>query len=266
MVHELRRKLSISTSFSYDMPLREQIPLIAEIGFTHISIGGNTEHAGYLTKGGQEVINDLLNKYSLSIDTIHGPRIDQEDSIQQIEKVTDAAVELSVGVIVVHCSAFNARTEELPAKAAVLLRVCDTLSKIAEKKKLRFAFENVLPGPATELIGKLLEQTNPSFFGFCYDSSHDQVGGPRPFTLLDEWSNRLLTAHLSDRIRDFVDHVIPGEGFIEWADLSITLRKSKLPPPLLMEVMMTHSLEKDPRRFLSRTYTAGCSIYDMVFG
>ncbi len=32
--------------------------------------------------------------------------------------------------------------------------------------------------------------------------------------LLAQLRHRLIAVQLSDRIRDFVDHVIPGEGFI----------------------------------------------------
>lgn len=61
-----------------------------------------------------------------------------------------------------------------------------------------------------------LARLDPALFGFCYDSAHVQIDGPRPFQLLDDLQDRVIAVHLSDRLRAFTDHVLPGEGFIAW--------------------------------------------------
>jgi sugar phosphate isomerase/epimerase len=124
--------------------------------------------------------------------------------------------------------------------------------------------ENVTPGPATEVVRRAILETDPAAIGFCYDSSHDQIGGPNEFELLLELRERLVAVHLSDRVREFVDHVIPGEGFIDWSKLCPILASARITFPLLLEVMTTNCVEKDPLRFLSQAFESGRELYHRI--
>lgn len=136
---------------------------------------------------------------------------------------------------------------------------------MARGSGVRFALENVLPGVATDFIEEIINETDPAYFGFCYDSSHDQVGGPHSFGLLDRLSGRLIAVHISDRIREFVDHVIPGEGFIDFDHMCSLLRQASIDFPLLMELMTTHSRYKEPQVFLAAAYEEAAKLYDRIF-
>ena len=261
-----QRELSISTSFDYDVPIELQIPLITAAGFTHVSLGGREAHSGYLSKGSRMRLKTLVQRHSLRIDTIHGPRADQPGSIELLSEVAEAAADLSAPVVVAHGGPFAFDEAELPARLEGLLSVCEALGPIAARTGVVFALENVLPGPATDLVRQALPHLNPRHFGFCYDSAHDQIGGPRPFDLLDELRDRAVAVHLSDRVREFVDHVLPGEGFIDWEALAGHLRALSLAGPLLLEVMVTHSAEKETRRFLQLAGERGAWLWDLVLG
>ena len=113
-----------------------------------------------------------------------------------------------------------------------------------------------MPGPATDLARRALFDLDSAAFGLCYDSSHDQIDGPRPFDLIDEFRNRIFAVHLSDRIKAHVDHVIPGEGFVAWADMCQKLGMANYTGPILMEVLMTHSRFQEPDDFLGKAQAA----------
>lgn len=49
-----RREISISTCFDYDVPIESQLPLVAEAGFTHVSLGAREPHSKYLSQDGRE--------------------------------------------------------------------------------------------------------------------------------------------------------------------------------------------------------------------
>jgi len=259
------RELSISTSFDYEVPIEAQLSLIAEAGFTHVSLGGQEAHSGYLATTSRVRLKELLRRHSLRIDTIHGPRADQPDGVAVLSATIEAAVDLSAPVVVVHGGPFDFKAAELPSRLEALLRTCEALEPVLAATGIVVALENVLPGPATELVRRALPQLDPQHFGFCYDSSHDQIGGPRPFDLLAELRDRVVTVHLSDRIADFVDHVIPGDGFIDWSTLTARLRESRFAGPLLLEVAVTHSAQKETWPFLKLAYERGCQLYDQIF-
>jgi sugar phosphate isomerase/epimerase len=115
-----------------------------------------------------------------------------------------------------------------------------------------------MPGPATKLLSKVLAETDGTLFGFCYDTSHEQMDGPRAYDLVDKFGDKLFAVHISDRSAPFVDHQIPGEGFIDWPTVMKKLQHSGFQNPLLLEVMMTHSKYREPNQFLSEAYKAAC--------
>jgi len=112
--------VSVAISFDYALPIDQQIPLIADAGFTHFSLGADVAHSDYLSAGGQQRLRACAQTLGLAIDTIHGPRADQPHALATLTAVIDAAAELSVPVVVVHGSPFDFPEAELSAR----LRSC----------------------------------------------------------------------------------------------------------------------------------------------
>ncbi|HWE64144.1 MAG TPA: sugar phosphate isomerase/epimerase family protein [Chloroflexota bacterium] len=250
--------LSISTCFDATIPLDAQLPLIAQAGFTYVSLSGNRDHFDYLAAEQRHHLRGLLRRVSLRLDTLHGPRLHQVTDETLVE-VVHAAADLTVPIVVVHAGPFDLEGVDLAGHLERTLNTCSAIESVLRATGVRMALENVLPGPATELVRSALMQLDPAYFGFCYDSSHDQIDGPRPFNLLAELQDRVIAVHLSDRVRAFTDHVLPGEGFIAWDDLLCLLRTSPFAGPLLLEVMMAHSSYKDAPLFLQQAYQRGAS-------
>ena len=238
-----RPHLSVSTAIDYTLPITEQIPLIAAAEFTHVSIGENTDHSGIFDARRRRRLVHLLREHGLEIDTVHGPRIDLHGQ-DLVPRTVAVAAELGSPVVVAHGGPFDFPVAELSDRLAVLDRQLDVIQSCLTEHGVVLALENVMPGPATDLVPLALEDRDPSRFGFCYDSAHDQIGGPRPLWLLSQLGDRLRAVHLSDRVREFVDHVPPGDGFIDWAILSAAIRATTFAAPLLFEVMLTHTPEK----------------------
>lgn len=259
----LRERLSISTCFDYGIPIEKQLALVSEAGFTHISLGQNRSHFDYLDRENRRKILKLLKQYSLQIDTIHGPELDKTDT-SHLTAIAESALRLQTRVVVLHGGPFDFNQDELYSRLEKLKRTCQELDNISRRIGVIFALENVCPGPATELVRRAISETDPATIGFCYDSSHDQIGGPKPFDLLVELIDRLVAVHISDRVKEFVDHVIPGEGFIAWDVLCPILATSKMDFPLLLEVMIANSSEKEPGKFLSLAFKSGCALHNRI--
>jgi sugar phosphate isomerase/epimerase len=258
------RELSISTSFDYTMPIDAQLELAARVGFTHVSLGENADHSGILSPTRRRHLTSLFSQHGLRLDTVHGPRLDTLADGRLVATL-EAAAELGAPVVVAHAGPFDFPASELPRRLDVLEQACRVLAPVLAQTGVKLALENVLPGPATDLVRRALPQLDSSQFGFCYDSAHDQIGGPRPFTILEELGNRLTAVHLSDRIREFVDHVPPGDGFLDWPKLCARLRRTPFRGPLLLEVMVLHSAQKEPAQLLPITYERACNLYDQIF-
>ncbi|MBN1430568.1 MAG: sugar phosphate isomerase/epimerase [Anaerolineae bacterium] len=260
-----RPALSISTCFDYTIPIEKQIPVIAAAGFSHVSLGGTVEHSGYQTASGRKRLKNLIRENGLAIDTLHAPCcMDLPDSSRQLAEVASAAAEIDIPVVVVHAGPFEIEGSDPTDLFKRVLQTGSYLETVSRETGVIFAVENVLPGPATDLVLDVVSQLDPACFGFCYDSSHEQIDGPNPFDLLPSFSGRLLAIHLSDRIAAYVDHVPPGEGFIDWNGLVQALRQTQYANPLLFEVAVTHSAVKEMEQFLALTYRRACQVHQML--
>lgn len=252
--------ISISTCFDYSVPLDVQLGMIREAGFRFVSFGRNFDHSGILDAGRLKAVNSALSSNRLSVDTIHGYEMDKPDSLEVNRAVVRAATSLEAPVVALHCSAFTFDSATLADKRRDIREKLKQYASLARESGVKFAFENVLPGVATDFMEEMLREADPDHFGFCYDSSHDQIDGPRDFGFLERLSGRLIAIHISDRIREFVDHVLPGEGFIDFAALCDILVKAKIGFPLMMEVMTAHSSIKDPMAFLKAAKEAASDL------
>ena len=258
------RDISISTCFDYSQPIEEQLPMIRRAEFSHVSIGGDYMHSGILQRERLLKLRESVAKAGLKTDTVHGYALNKSDTLEINEKLVEAAATLGAPVIVLHCSPFTFNPATLEERKNDILRKIPVLERLAEEYHIKFVFENVLPGVATDLAKYAISQTSTGYFGLCYDSSHDQIDGPRPFTLLEDLPSRLMAVHLSDRIKYLVDHVTPGEGFIDFTALCGLLARAGMHFPLLMDVM-THSRYKDRAEFLTVTYQKAADLYDSIW-
>ena len=257
--------ISIASCFDYDIPMEEQMKYISDAGFTHISLGSNLEHSKLFEEERIIQIKNALSENNLSIDTLHFSQSLSTDDWQLVmERTMQIANELNVFVVVAHCTSFMGKeiqsdedVEKLKASVVELVTLC-------KKYNVKVALENLCPGKATGLLEKMLEISNSNYIGFCYDSSHDQVDGPRPMALLEKWKHRLIAVHISDRIKPFTDHVTIGEGFIKFDEMVSILSTIDFDFPFLMEVMKTYSQYKDTNEFLSETYKGACEIVSRI--
>src|SRR5260370_11433369 len=124
------RAVSIATSFDYGDPLDVQVPLIVEAGFTYCSLGANATHSDYLATTGRAHIRGLTERHGISIDTIHGPRLDGSDSLAMVSRAVTAAGELGVPVVVVHGSPVDFPEVDLPERLHELFHACPGLAPL----------------------------------------------------------------------------------------------------------------------------------------
>jgi sugar phosphate isomerase/epimerase len=257
-------EISISTSFNYSISIYEQVKLLKKHKINYISLGTDYKHSGIINNDGIKGLIELLKTNNVRIDTIHGYNLDKVDTIEVNEKIFESANKLSVPIVVLHCSSFMIKENTFEDRKIDILNKIKVLESFYDKYGIRIAFENLMPGITTDLLKYALDNTNGKIFGFCYDSAHDQIDGPNPFDLLRDNREKIIALHLSDRIKEFVDHVVPGEGFIDFNEIIKILSKTKYNSPLLMEVMMNHSKYKDPEIFLEKTIENGQKIIDSI--
>jgi len=144
--------ISITTSVDYSIPIDVMIPLLHSFGFSYFSLGGQEKHSRFLSKDGRDCIKRIMESVGMQIDTIHCPRLDQIQNIEQLREYITAANELSVKTLVFHGGPFNFNEKEQYEREKKLISNCKEYGSIFEDNGIQVALENVMPGAATEII------------------------------------------------------------------------------------------------------------------
>lgn len=231
------------------------------MGFNYISFSSNYDHSGILDQQKRSDLIKKLKESNLQVDTVHGCCTDSNNCIEVLYKVIEASIELEAPIVVIHpITGFEIDTNQIEEKLEKLIEVCEYFREILVKNNIKFAIENLFPANATEVVRRGLKLLDVECFGLCYDSSHDQVDGPRTFEFLEENKGRLIAVHLSDRIKPFVDHALPGEGFIDFEEIIKSLNAVDYSGTILLELLIENSNEKNRKAFLRKAFKEGCKI------
>ena len=134
--------LSVSTCFDYDVPIEQQIPLVARAGFSQLSIGWRESHSGYSSQPRRQLLRRLTADFGLGIDTLHGPIALAPDGLEQIHVAIEAAADLFCPVVVIHASEFEIEDSEVDQSLSRLLSLCESFAATARDLEIRIAIEN----------------------------------------------------------------------------------------------------------------------------
>ncbi len=86
--------------------------------------------------------------------------------------------------------------------------------------------ENLLWGASRDprIIARLVETVDSLWFGWCFDTGHANCFGYRP-EVLEDCSVVPCSLHLQDNRGHGDEHLIPGDGTIDWGAMLNALRK-----------------------------------------
>jgi sugar phosphate isomerase/epimerase len=264
-------QIALGTCFDYSIPIDQQLAQIAKTPFKSISLGGDPNHSGYLTAQGRFRLAGLAEEQGIAIDSLHAPYRVKHDisysdsesrmaSVCRIALAMSAAVELGAKTVILHLQSFPVKTGIQDVDS--LLRSLEALVETAENMQIRLAAEN-LPGEVANLfLHRALAEFKSDHFGFCYDSSHDQLGPGKPYEILEEFADRLFAVHLSDNDGLEDRHWIPFTGIVDWERVCYILHEARYSHPLLLEVENNDQIPTE--EFLIKSADAALRIQRLI--
>jgi len=164
---------------------------------------------------------------------------DEELRERTIRETIAAAMILNPGgggILVVHTSL---PSEERGGKRTFLF--LDSMNRILEElpQGVQVAIENSTTSSGTGMATMEITRSFPTeSVGVCIDVGHAHVGESAPSAIMAA-SERLLNVHCSDNGGDGDDHLIPGEGTLDWELVGKTLSSAAYDGPLTMEIRDT---------------------------
>lgn len=231
----MKARLGISTGICTDRPIAEVLPLIRAAGAHGVEIGTPPRHFDPWSETQVSELAHGLEANGLQAISVHAPfgsGLDLADAhVDRRQSAIDAALTAARALkrcggrlVIVHPS--DLRRDEHDARSR-LRHAADSLAELADRCAAD-GMTLVLETPLPHLIGghpdefALLLDGLPASAGACFDTGHTFLGGHwRRFVAAA--GHRLRHVHASDNRGSWDDHLPPGAGLIDWADIARSL-------------------------------------------
>lgn len=258
-----RVRLSVSTFVYLNYPLEEAIKRIASFGYHGVEIWGGRPHAYRrdLSAAEIEALRALLAKHGLEISgfipaqfryptnlCIANERI-RQDSIRYIQDSIETVASLGAPLVSI-CpghSLYGQGREDAWERLKGSLR---TLSGFAAERGIRLAVE-----PAdryeTDLVQtsddalRLLEELGLDNLGVVFDTGHGHVLGEDLGEAVRKLGSALFHIHIDDNHGQRDEHLIPGDGTVDFASFLTTLEETDYRGFLTVELGFGYTTNPD---------------------
>lgn len=258
--------ISIGTTFNYDIPLRAQLPLVARAGFRFVSLGARVGHSDYLSVAGRKRIMNLAARHGIGVCSIHTPFAKNIDvsspdgskirrTMDCYKRCIDAAQQLGARTVIFHPTAYM-QFDDLNARKKVIVDNVYKLLAFSQDAGVSLAIENEHFTPANDILQFSLDKITDPRYGFCYDTSHDNLM-PGRLQIFRRYAHRLLTTHIADNRGEHDDHMLPYEGSYPWPGFCRIFSRIRFRGIPLLEVEMRESAFGSPSEFLQEAFARG---------
>ena len=210
---------------------------VAEAGITEVSIAAQMGDVSFIADDQADAARRFLDDLGLSTPACHGLHSSHldlntpdvglwKDMIEQHRQFLPSAARMSCKTYVCHP---GPRRKGVSAEASwdQVRRTLDELAPLAEELGVKIALENANPKNLGDDSGELtafVAGYGSDAVGLCFDVGHANTAED-PVTALNAMAPLVITVHLHDNDTTGDQHLIPGRGCIDWADLVPRLAK-----------------------------------------
>jgi sugar phosphate isomerase/epimerase len=228
-------RLGISSGACVETSILEMVPTIGASGAMSIEVGTPPRHFNPWQRGEVRQLAATMAAHGLEAAAIHAPfggPLDLADpnphhrhsAIGAILTAAAAIKQLGGRLVVVHPSDLERSRHDVEARLADGARSLRLLADSCRQEGLSVVLETPLPhliGGQPEEFQWLLGQVGDAV-GVCLDTGHIHLGGHwRRFLQVADGRIRHIHAHDNQGRAD--DHLPPGDGHIDWTEISTTL-------------------------------------------
>jgi sugar phosphate isomerase/epimerase len=241
----LTSRFGISTHLFHGERLsRDHLSAVAARGFEAVEVFATQTHFDYHDPAAAAALGGWLGETGLALHAVHaptamsftGPRWGDTLSIaapvedQRRRAVAETIASLAVASVVpfrflvLHVGvpsrdpAANSRT--------AAARSLEEVAAAADAVDVTLALE-LIPNPlsaAPRLVQWLEEELDLGRSGICLDVGHAQILGD-PMDAVETCSGHIVTTHLHDNRAGRDDHLMPGQGAIDWEAVTMAFQK-----------------------------------------
>lgn len=248
--------------FGYHIPMTERADLIKATGFRHVMIWWGDDFVDL--DGPKEAVPEIFRRADLNIAGVHLPFkginniwLDNAEGagiFDNLRAGLKSCKEHELPLAVLHVSSGH----NPPPFSPIGIKRFQALADQAAHDGVILTLENLR---MLDYLDYVFAEVQSETLGFCYDSGHDLLYTPKPYLLLDQYGHKLQALHLHDNHGVFDEHLIPGEGLIDWLLIKAKLQ-TYFKGPYMLECQSHGKDAKKtaPRDYLAKAYNAALKL------
>jgi sugar phosphate isomerase/epimerase len=233
-------------------------PLLAEIaraGVKNIEIFCALPHFNYADPQAIRDLGDAVEEYRLTLHSLHAPtqrdlapgresgfpisisdaeRVRRLDAVDEVKRAIEVAERVPFKYLIQHIGHSRQAADGRSFDAA--FNSLEHLSVFAKHRGVTIAIENT-PGEvgSPESLDQFIRETHLKDLRYCFDIGHAHIE-PGVAKSLEIMHKRIVTTHLHDNHGEKDEHLLPGEGTIDWDAAVQALQKNAEELPFVLEL------------------------------
>lgn len=256
-------RLSLSSFVYFNYRLEDAIRRTASLGYDGIDIWGGRPHAYRDDRSPEELrrLRALVDECGLAVPSFIPAQfryptslcspidVIRHDSIRYIEAGIETARALGSPVVSV-CPGHTLHGQGIEDGWARLVDSLKRLSDYAARRAIRLALE-----PAdryetdlvqnTEQANRLLQEVGSDNLGVVLDVGHSQIVGEDPAAAVRALGPTLFHVHIDDTHGQRDDHLIPGQGIVDFGSFFAALKEVGYAGFLTAELSFNYTVAPD---------------------
>ena len=233
--------------------LEEMFEKVAGAGFSSVELGFEAKLEEFLRGPGE--MRRMLEAVGLRAWSLHSPsagwnngsadEAKRRKSIEAAAATFGPAAEAGVEIVICHCnlSAEKVAAEDYDACKALSVESLGILADRARQAGVKMAVENlpvygkIRPGGSAEEVRGMIEGLGEDV-GICIDTGHCNANGRMAAEEARVAGEKLMAVHMHDNDGKGEDqHLIPGEGTVDWETFGGALDEMRFAGPRTFEVV-----------------------------
>jgi sugar phosphate isomerase/epimerase len=257
----MKWEVGLSTGIAYAHPIEAVIPYIAQAGFRVIEVATAPAHFRYADPVAVAATRAQLDRHGLRVHSLHAPfgqdlNFTAPDAalrrytLERMREAAEALRALGGRDLVVHPGGEDQRwVWEREARLRLSVEGLTQIWADCRSRGLVLIVETPLPhllGGQVEDLAWIMDRLPAVDVGVCLDTSHASLGGSL-FDTLERFGPRLLHVQASDNRGHTDDHLVPGDGIIDWARVLSVLERVGYDGLFMLEVAGDGDIEQHVR-------------------
>lgn len=255
-----------------DIDMFQALDMLAEVGYDCVEY--NDQSLPQYFRAGEDELHQVAEKAAevgIRMHSAHSPcgeydltALDDSKYAEALDAhlhCVEALAEVGVEQFVVH--QVGGPREQWPERYERAVEALSKLCAEAAPRGMKILAENFAGHPCAEVRG-IVEGVGSPDLGICFDIGHAHLDGLSMASEIEAAGDRLWSLHVHDNHGPGSgdEHLPPGWGTVEWAEVMRALHDIGYAGPFMMEVMRERpeAAALSPHDFVRESYMAASSV------